>query len=199
MTWRIASVELISIASEAARIAVGLVFLLSATSKLRNVRGFAQGVARYQVLPAWLSAVYGFSLIPLEILVAISFVSGSLLDLSVPISLLLLTSFFIAVALNIRRRRELLCYCFGSTSTERISKRTLARISMLALAVAVVQLGRQAPIDAARLPAPGSFMTEQRLVDGMLTTTVAFFILISGQWILSLPDLFRLRGKNAID
>lgn len=113
------------------QLALGLIFLQSSLGKLRRPTEFLRGVAAYQVLPSFLAAPFGALVIPLELLIAVSFLTGQWSGMATYIGLLLLTSFLIAVAINIRRRRTLPCYCFGAASEEQISTRSLVRIVLL--------------------------------------------------------------------
>jgi uncharacterized membrane protein YphA (DoxX/SURF4 family) len=58
---------LMSIALESIRIAIGIVFLLSTLGKLKDLRGFLQGVKAYKILPAPLAIGYGLLLVPCSI------------------------------------------------------------------------------------------------------------------------------------
>jgi len=192
-------VELMSIGIEAIRTAIGLVFLASGVSKLRDVGGFVHGVKEYRILPDWLATAFGFSLIPIEMILGLCLVTGWLLRYSLFFGLLLLVSFFIAVGVNIRRHRELPCYCFGTNSVEPISKRTLARIVFLTSGMVVVLLGAQMSIAAVGFISPDSLTVGQHLVIRMLKGTLAIFVLVTGKWILTFPNLLHLlRGSTLI-
>lgn len=178
---------------DAIRIAIGLVFLVSALGKIRDVRGFLQGVVAYRVIPAPWSIAYGLAVIPLEFLVGVSFISGWSTTWAAPISLLLLVSFFVAVGLSLRRKRSLPCYCFGTGAGEPVSRRTLARISLLLVGTFVAMLGQR------QLPSPlwgDSAMIVDQVSTVFIEGTVALFVLAVGRWVLALPDLLRLRGMS---
>jgi uncharacterized membrane protein YphA (DoxX/SURF4 family) len=175
-------VNLLNIGLEAARIAIGLVFVFSAIGKLRDVRGFVKGVVDYQVLPAPLATAYGFLVVPAEAFVGVSFIAGWQVGAGAAVALLLLISFFIAVSINLRRQRDLACHCFGANSGEKVSPRSLARIVLL-----------MAGTLAALLTADSSsaLFAGGQIAEGLVKLSVAFFVLAVGMWVLALPDLLQ--------
>ncbi len=182
-----------NIVREAIQTAIGLVFLLSSVSKLREPRAFVQGVVAYQVLPPQVAIGYGILLIPLEGFVALSLLSDRWTSFGVSIGLLLLFSFFIAVIINVRRHRDLPCNCFGSTADERVSVRSLARIGLLAAGMLIVLGG----IYVSGAVPPFSWSGTGSLAKGMLRGVLACFVLVLGMWALALPDLLRLRQESS--
>jgi Methylamine utilisation protein MauE len=170
------------------QLAIGIVFLLSTPSKLVDPRGFARGVTSHQVLPKSVAYGVGLLLIPLEIFLAVSHLSGWLLSVAVPIGLVTIGSFATAVAINLKRGRILPCYCFGSLET--ISGRTLARSLLLFVGEFLL------------LVDPSLFNTSQviypKRIAGFSALCLALFwatfVLVAGSWLLrmtSVVELFR--------
>jgi hypothetical protein len=170
------------------QLAIGLVFLLSATGKVLHPISFARGVADYQILPESLAFGVGLLLIPLEAFLAVSHLSGWLLAFAAPTGLALLAVFGIAVAVNLKRGRALPCYCFGDQSGETISGRTLARLLLL-FAGELLVLSDPALSTAGRLTYPARVNNFAELGLAFFWAT---FLLIVAIWLLSLTDLLAL-------
>jgi len=113
------------------QLALGLVFAVTATAKLRAPKVFARGVVDYRIVPHSLAYPLGFVLIGAEALLAIAHLTGCLLAIAIPLGFGMLTSFAVAVSVNLSRGRSLPCYCFGGNSEEQISLHTLTRVLLL--------------------------------------------------------------------
>jgi hypothetical protein len=98
------------------------------------------------------------------------------------------------VAINVLRHPELPCYCFGTTSGERISTRSLVRLGLSIAAVFIILLGQQFGIVTTW--SGEIIVTSQVLIQGLLKATLTAFVLVIGIWILALPDLVQLRGQR---
>jgi hypothetical protein len=170
------------------QIAIGLVFFLSATGKLLNPARFAAGVAEYRILPESLAFIVGLLVIPLEIFLGISHLSGWLLSFAVPIGLAMLASFMIAVATNLKRGRVLPCYCFGGGEGEMISGLTLVRLVLLFAAELLVLAG-SGWSGTVKLTYPDRVAGFAEL--GMVFFW-ATFILVVAVWLLSIADVIAL-------
>ncbi len=183
------------------QLAVGLVFLLSASAKLTAPTSFARGVAAYDILPEALATVFGLLLIPIEVFVAVSHLTGWLLNLAAPLGLIVLAGFAVAVTINLRRGRALPCYCFGSQTGEKISGRTLARLLLL-IAGEVMVLAQFGLSQTSQLTYPDRVA---RVTDLGLLVFWSTFLLISGFWLLSAPEVVALVrncvncGKRAVN
>jgi hypothetical protein len=170
------------------QLAVGMVFLLSVSSKVMHPKAFARGVADYQLLPDSLAFGIGLLLIPVEIIFAISHLSGWSLAYIAPITLATLFCFAVAVAINVKRGRVLPCHCFGGQHGEKISTRTLVRLAML-IAAEIFVLADPLLFAGDRLTYP------QRVGDPALLGLLlicAIFVLVGGRWLLSIPDVLAL-------
>jgi hypothetical protein len=170
------------------QLALGLVFLLSASGKLLNPAGFARGVAEYKVLPATLAYIAGLLLIPLEIYLAASHLTGWTLAVAVPAGLVTLASFAAAVAVNLKQGRALPCYCFGGQGGEIISGRTLVRLFFL-LSGELLLLADPDLFSASKLVYPGRAASISEFGAALFW---AMFLLVAGLWLLSLTDLIEL-------
>jgi hypothetical protein len=112
------------------QLALGVVFLVSSTAKLLDFAGFREGLAAYEILPPSMVSLATFAVTGLECALAIAHLTGFSLDVATRIGLGLLAIFSVVVAINLRRGRELPCYCFGEKG-DAISGATLARLALL--------------------------------------------------------------------
>jgi Methylamine utilisation protein MauE len=161
-----------------AQLALGLVFLLSTLGKLRRPAAFLRGVAEYEILPAPLAYIFGAVLIPVEAFLAAAHLTGRGLGGAVPLGIAVLLAFATAVAVNLRRNRDLLCHCFDSLGGERISARSLAQLGLLLAAEVLLLAG------PAHRPAG--------LGDLALAGVWAVFCLLAGLWLLRADEVFQL-------
>jgi|SRR5690348_2482170 len=137
--------------SPAARVAMGIFFLVAGGGKLVNIREFRKIILAYGIVRGNLCSALAYLLPIFEVMVAI----GLLVNLRRPyteyLAVLLLLTFTSGVVVNlIRGRRELPCGCFGR-DTESISWhmvwRNLALVGLClvgaekAVGIAVVCLG----------------------------------------------------------
>jgi hypothetical protein len=181
--------------AQSLQLLLGTVFLVAAITKLRRPSQFVVAVRNYQLIPRALSRPIAFMVVVIELLVAISMLSGWVLDVSVPAATLLLLSFAAAVAINLRRGRVVPCGCFGSVS-EGISSRSLGRIGLLFVAV----IG----LIGVRTASPAGLNVASLTMNGGLELFVsaaafAALLLMLGTWILHIPELavvFRLRSNG---
>jgi uncharacterized membrane protein YphA (DoxX/SURF4 family) len=99
---------------------LSIIFLLSSIPKLRRPKGFVLAVLEYRILPSLPSKIYGWSLPPLEMLLALLLLSGTSVRLTALVLSLLLLSFILAVSINVARGRDLDCGCFGAKKQRKI-------------------------------------------------------------------------------
>lgn len=170
---------------DAIRIAIGLVFLFSALGKLGDPRGFVHGVVEYQVLPKPLAVTYGVVLIPIEGFVSAALLSNRFVLQGVAVAAFLLCSFLIGVGINVRRRRDVSCHCFGSIGTERISMHSIVRICLLM----VRAIGALASYHWPYYSSPVTL--SQAMIDALLRLTLAVAVLLAGMWGLAMPTLLQ--------
>lgn len=122
------------------QLAIGLVFLTASVNKLRDISGFFAGINEYGIVPAYLVRAVGVAVVVAEALVALSHLSGWLLVVAVPASVVLLSAFLIAIVVTIRRGLTVPCLCFGvGADHETASLRSAIRlISILAIEAALL-------------------------------------------------------------
>ena len=178
----------------ALQIAIGLVFLFSALGKLLKPLEFASGVAEYRILPEWLAYIVGIVLIPFELFVAAAHITGWLLQFALPVGLVMLISFMIAVGMNLKRGSVLPCHCFGAGEGEMISARTLVRLGLLFAGEAIVLAGSGWPATV-QLTYPDRVSSFAELGRMFFWAT---FILILGVWLLSMTDVIALLRDSAL-
>lgn len=121
---------------------LGAVFFWSGATKLRHSRRFIYVVIDYKLLPEWLIIPFARGLPYLEIGVGLCLLSGVAAARAAVITLVLLSSFVLAVSINLwRGRRTLPCGCFGSNQT--IGKPILFRnLVLLLLSLLVLREGQ---------------------------------------------------------
>jgi hypothetical protein len=169
------------------RLAIGVMFALSALGKLRDVRAFAFGVREYKILPERSAVPFAILVIVCEVCLAILHLAGWLLIFAVPLGLLLLCSFLVAVSINVVRRRNVPCYCFGTGNGEVISSRSLVRLGIAILGELLLLLGPSVFSGATT-----HVTTRRSPQDIVLALTWVCFILLTTMWMMSVPDIKRL-------
>lgn len=126
-----------------ASVALGITFVASGVSKLRDLDSFVLGVLEYRVLPFSLAVRFA------RLLPAAECGCGALLIVGLwprevgAAAATLLVSFVVAVAVNVARGRPVACHCFGSGSNETVGWSVLTRLASLLAAALVVAAWRQ--------------------------------------------------------
>lgn len=199
-------ISVLSYFALAFQFSLGIVFLLSSLPKLRRPLAFAGSVVEYKILPAQVARVFALALIPLEAFLAVAFLTGLWTEISLPLSMVLLSLFLIAVGINLRRGRSVQCGCFGNAS-ELISSRTLARLLLLLIVVMFLTVFRS--ISSSSLPVLARMTADaSTLIDFIQIVFLSIFLILLSAWILNLPELISLSGylrrsqlsaKNATD
>jgi hypothetical protein len=170
------------------QLAVGLVFLLSVTGKLMNPFGFARGVVEYRIFPDRISYLFGLLLIPTEILLAVTHLTGWLLSFGALLGVVALACFTTGVAINLIRGRLLPCHCFGNSKEDVISGRTLARLALLM----VGEMLLLADFAFSRANNPVNLNVVNNASEFGLAFLSAIFLLIFGSWLLNAADMIEL-------
>ena len=153
----------------AARIVVGLVFVVAGVAKLRNPQAFRASVADYQVLPASLVTPVARVLPPLEVVIAAMLLLGVLI---VPVSVLaalVLVVFAGGIWLNVERGRRIGCGC-GFRRRVEVSRRLVLRNGLLAATAAGAAIWPSAAL--ALYPGPG-------VPDSTISTTDAWAVVLA--------------------
>ena len=126
-----------------ARWVVGVTLLLSGGSKLRDLKGFARGLQDYRILDEHLVRPLGIVLPFGELALGLLLVTGALSPWPAIGCLILFSVFAGGVLINLRRGRQIPCYCMGASAKETIGGATLLRLGLLG-ALAVVATARGA-------------------------------------------------------
>ena len=175
------------------QLALGLVFAVSSTAKLRAPKVLARAVADYRIVPDSVDYPLGCALIAAEVLLAITHLTGCLLAIAIPLGFGMLTSFAVAVSVNLGRGRSLPCHCFGGNSQEQISLHTLTRVLLLTGAELFL------------LAKPNLFSRSQIIYPGRIASLSqvglaffwALFLLAVFSWILNLHCIRGVFGRQA--
>ena len=115
-------------------IGLGLIFLCAAVGKLRDLRGFADAVQAFDMLPSALANTFGYVLPFVELATALLLLVGWLPLVAGGLAVLMLTSFAIALGMNAWRGRALNCHCFGSSGSHRVGWQSVGRELLLLVA-----------------------------------------------------------------
>jgi putative oxidoreductase len=115
----------------ALRLILGAMLVFSGVEKLCNLQGFVAGVIRYKILPAGLAGWYGRLLPIVELGTGVFLILGIQLKPTSIISTAMFASFAIAVTINLLRKSEMPCYCFGADARDKMGWHTLVRIVLL--------------------------------------------------------------------
>jgi hypothetical protein len=127
--------------------------------------------------------------VAIECFLAFAFLTGWMTPAALLLAAATLLAFAAAVAINLRRGRRIPCGCFGGES-ERISGRSLVRLSMLLAAVLLLAVVPASRVTVTTLPENGLSALAYLVEAG----SVALFLVLAGAWLLSLPELvFTLR------
>ncbi len=113
------------------RFGLGTLFAVSSFGKLLSHRKFIMTTLSYELLPDRLAIAVGWFLPLLELAAAIVlFLGVGLRPAAVAMGAMLLVLTF-AILINLIRKREIECGCFGELWTERIGPSTVARNMLL--------------------------------------------------------------------
>ena len=119
------------------RMALGLVFVWAASSKILDPNGFAAIIKNYMILPDYLINTVAVVLPWLEALCGILLITGYLVHGSAFIVNILLIVFIFALSLNIFRGVDINCGCFslGTNSHTDMYSSLLRDLPLLALGI----------------------------------------------------------------
>ncbi len=120
------------------RLALGYTILWAGVSKVGEIALFALTVRGYDVLP--LVLVHGFAVVVpwLEILFGVCLLTGFWTRSSALASLFLLSSFGIAIGVNLLREADITCGCFGLDGTEGSLTGALVRDTVMIVATVIL-------------------------------------------------------------
>jgi len=166
------------------QLALGGVFLVSSAGKARSPLAFLRGVAEYEILPVPVAYAFGAVLIPAEAFLALALLIGLAVGVALPLAVVLLLVFGAAVAINLRRHRDMRCHCYGSLGEDRLSARSLVQLAILIGAALFVWSGGGGSVRV--LASPG---------DALVALAWALACLVAGLWLLHADELVRLFRK----
>lgn len=98
--------------SLAARIALGIIFLVSGAEKLGDLNAFAQAISNYEIIPVVLSNFFATLIVWTEIMVAVLLIAGAGVRGAAMVTGTLLITFIIAITIAMARGLEIDCGCF---------------------------------------------------------------------------------------
>jgi hypothetical protein len=166
--------------------ATGVLFALSGWSKLKDLGRFSQGLELYGVLPHSFVGPASILIPVLEVVIAATFLLNCAIYVAAPTAALLTLSFIVAIVSVLRRGEAVSCLCFGATSSENVSTRTLVRAVLLLVGTAVVAYM------SIRQTSPFIGVYSRR---GLLVLLCAIVLLEALAWCVTAPDLLALTGS----
>jgi thiol-disulfide isomerase/thioredoxin len=129
------------------RVALAVVFAVSALAKLTDRMGTRQAVAGVGVPATWVGPVASI-LAPAELVTALLLLPDATAGVGLALSLALLAAFTVTVILALRGGRVVECHCFGRLGGADISGRTVARNAGLALLAVAGLVGRGTDVES---------------------------------------------------
>ncbi len=102
--------------SLAARLTLGIIFLVSGAEKLGNLNAFAQAIAHYEIVPEVAANLFAGLIVWTEIAIAVLLIAGAGIRGAALTSGVLLTIFIIAILSAMARGLEIDCGCFAPGS-----------------------------------------------------------------------------------
>lgn len=123
------------------RLVVGLIFLVSAASKVSDFRAFVATLAEYRVLPGRAVRPAAYAVVLGEAMVALGMASDLSARYAAWLAILLLLAFSVAIAVNLARgRTDIDCGCFGPLLRQGLSWWLVARNGVLMLVAGLAAL-----------------------------------------------------------
>lgn len=160
---------------------IGSTLVYSGAQKARRPRDFAYIVANYEIGPPRLARVFGYALIPLELLCGIALLLGLAAPIALATAAILFLVFILGAGVNVYQRRQIPCGCFGNQ--EQVSVTTLARLALLltlsAAGIALVLNGPERTVVDMIVDTRGAITVVAFSVTAMLYTVVAWLLLAS--------------------
>jgi uncharacterized membrane protein YphA (DoxX/SURF4 family) len=160
----------------AARLVVGLVFVVAAAPKLRDHAAFRSSVAAYKILPDSLVTPVARALPPAELVLGLMLLAGVLVVPAAWLAAALLVGFGAAIWIAVERGSRIGCGC-GFRHLQQVSRVLVARNAALAVAAVLAAVAPSAALSLA--PGPGVPETTIDTTDGW---AVAMAVL--GSWVL---------------
>lgn len=122
----------------AARIVVGLVFLLYGLDKIAHPDDFARAIANYRLLPEALINLVAVTLPWVECVCGLLLLAGQWVRSAALVSAFLLGVFVVAVSITIARGLDIACGCLDADSGRKVGFKLLVEDLLLLVAAAVL-------------------------------------------------------------
>ena len=175
--------ELPSAASVAARVCVGLVFMLAAAQKAVHWRILPAVIANYRLLPRWAALPAAALLPPAEMVLAVLLLSAQLWPWPALAAMVLLLMFAAAMAINIRRgRNHIDCGCGETFLRQPLSWSLVGRNGALAALL----------VPSVMMPSP---MSVSLALSGVAAGIGLFLLYLSFNILAALPGA-NARGRR---
>ncbi len=124
----------------AARIALGLVFLLYGLDKITNPDDFARAIANYRLLPESLVNLVAVTLPWVELICGLLLLAGQWVRSAALVSAFLLCVFVVAVSITLFRGLDINCGCLDADAGRKVGFRLLGEDLLLLGAACVLIL-----------------------------------------------------------
>ena len=115
----------------AARVVVGLVFLLYGLDKIAHPDDFARAIANYRLLPEALVNLVAVTLPWIELFCGLLLLAGQWVRSAALVSAFLLSVFVIAVSITLARGLDINCGCLNTDAGRKVGVRLLAEDLLL--------------------------------------------------------------------
>jgi putative oxidoreductase len=124
----------------AARIVVGLVFLLYGLDKITHPDNFARAIANYRLLPEALVNLVAVTLPWVECVCGLLLLAGQWVRSAALVSAFLLSVFVVAVSITLARGLDIACGCLDADAGRKVGMKLLVEDLLLLGASAVLVL-----------------------------------------------------------
>jgi len=122
----------------AARIVVGLVFLLYGLDKIAHPDDFARAIANYRLLPEALINLVAVTLPWVECVCGLLLLAGQWVRSAALVSAFLLGVFVVAVSITLARGLDIACGCLDADAGRKVGFKLLVEDLLLLVAAAVL-------------------------------------------------------------
>lgn len=122
------------------QVCICLVFISSALMKLKDMPAFVELVSEYRVVPKLLSVLYAWAAPFVELVAGGFILLPAFARLGSGLVILLLLSFFYAVAKVISQKRSIDCGCYGKWLESKADAFTLGKIIVLVIFAVIILL-----------------------------------------------------------
>ena len=124
----------------AARIVVGLVFLLYGLDKITHPDNFSRAIANYRLLPEALVNLVAVTLPWVECVCGLLLLAGQWVRSAALVSAFLLSVFVVAVSITLARGLDIACGCLDADAGRKVGMKLLVEDLLLLGAAAVLVL-----------------------------------------------------------